>query len=98
MKTQNKKKLSGTSTHIVWTNFYTEAIKNEGCYRYKVQTVAFGKKQGMENTLALPILKMLYIYLLCPHSEHPNNPFHSKRSKQYHQRKRSNAKKLILIR
>jgi hypothetical protein len=26
--------------------------------------------QGIENTLALPMDKMLYIYLLCPHSEH----------------------------
>jgi hypothetical protein len=27
-------------------------------------------KQGITNTLALPIDKMLYIYLLCPHSKH----------------------------
>jgi hypothetical protein len=27
-------------------------------------------KQGITNTLALPIDMMLYIYLLCPHSEH----------------------------
>jgi hypothetical protein len=27
-------------------------------------------KQGVTNTLALPINKVLYIYLLCPHSEH----------------------------
>jgi hypothetical protein len=27
-------------------------------------------KQGIKNTLALPIDKMLHIYLLCPHSEH----------------------------
>jgi hypothetical protein len=27
-------------------------------------------QQGITNTLALPIGKMLYIYLLCPHSEH----------------------------
>jgi hypothetical protein len=27
-------------------------------------------KQGIANTLALPIDKMLYIYLLCPHSKH----------------------------
>jgi hypothetical protein len=26
-------------------------------------------KQGITNTLALPIDKMLYIYVLCPHSE-----------------------------
>jgi hypothetical protein len=38
-------------------------------------------KQGITNTLALPIDKMLYIYLLCPHSEHQNNPFQSKQSK-----------------
>jgi hypothetical protein len=28
------------------------------------------KKQGITNALALPIIKMLYIYLLCSHSEH----------------------------
>jgi hypothetical protein len=27
-------------------------------------------KQGITNTRALPIDKMLYIYQLCPHSEH----------------------------
>ncbi len=27
-------------------------------------------KQGITNMLALPIDKMLYIYLVCPHSEH----------------------------
>jgi hypothetical protein len=36
--------------------------------------------------LALPIDKMLYICLLCPHSEHQNNPFQSKQSKHFHQR------------
>jgi len=30
------------------------------------------KNQGITNTLALPIDKMLYIYLLCSHSEHQN--------------------------
>jgi hypothetical protein len=30
--------------------------------------------------LAVPIDNMLYIYLLCPHSEHQNNPFQSKQS------------------
>jgi hypothetical protein len=30
-------------------------------------------KQGVTNTLALPINKMLYIYLLCPHSEDQKN-------------------------
>ncbi len=44
------------------------------------------EKQGITNTLALPIGKMLYIYLLCPHSEHQKNPFQSKRSKHFHQR------------
>jgi hypothetical protein len=29
------------------------------------------ENKGITNTLALPIDKMLYIYLLCPHSEHP---------------------------
>ncbi len=42
-------------------------------------------EQGITNTLALPIDKM-YIYLLCPHSEHQNNPFQSKQSKHFHQR------------
>jgi hypothetical protein len=28
-------------------------------------------EQGITNTLALPMDKMLYIYMLCPHSEHP---------------------------
>jgi hypothetical protein len=45
-------------------------------------------KQGIKNTLALPIDKMLYIYLLCPHSEHQKNPFQSKQSKHFHQRNR----------
>jgi hypothetical protein len=44
------------------------------------------KKQGSTNTLALAIDKMLYIYLLCPHSEHQNNPFQSEQSKHFHQR------------
>jgi hypothetical protein len=44
-------------------------------------------KQGIKNKLALPIDKMLLcIYLLCPHSEHQNNPFQSKQSKHFHQR------------
>jgi hypothetical protein len=30
-------------------------------------------KQGIANTLALSIDKMLYINLLCPHSEDPKN-------------------------
>jgi hypothetical protein len=43
-------------------------------------------KQGITNTLALPIDKLLYIYLLCPHSEHQNNGFQSKQSKHFHPR------------
>ncbi len=35
-------------------------------------------KQGITNTLALPIDKMLDIYLLCPHSEYQKIPFQSK--------------------
>jgi hypothetical protein len=37
-----------------------------------------GKQQGITNTVALPIDKMMYINLLCPHSEHEKNPFQSK--------------------
>jgi len=44
------------------------------------------KKQDITNTLALPINKMLYIYLLCSHSENQKNPFQSKQSKHFHQR------------
>jgi hypothetical protein len=33
--------------------------------------------------LALPIAKMLYIYLLCPHSEHQKNSFQSKPSNTF---------------
>jgi len=40
-------------------------------------------KQGITTTLALPIDKMLYIYLPWPHSEHQNNSF---QSKHFHQR------------
>ncbi len=43
-------------------------------------------KQGITNTLAPPIDKMLYIYLFCPHSKHQNNMFQSKQSKHFHQR------------
>jgi hypothetical protein len=45
-------------------------------------------KQGMTNMVALPIDKMLYIYVLCPHSEHQKNLFQSKQSKHFHQRNR----------
>jgi hypothetical protein len=34
--------------------------------KYIIRTL----KQGITNTPAVPIDKMLYIYLLCPHSEH----------------------------
>jgi hypothetical protein len=44
-------------------------------------------QQGITNTLALPIEKMLYnLPLLCPHSEHQKNPFQSKHFKHFHQR------------
>jgi hypothetical protein len=43
--------------------------------------------QGITNTLALPIDKMLYIYRLRPHSPHQKNPFQSEQFKQhFHQR------------
>jgi len=45
------------------------------------------KKQGITNTLALPIDKMLYIYILCPHFEHQKNSYQSKQSTHSHQRK-----------
>ncbi len=46
-------------------------------------------KQGVTNTLALPINKMLYIYLLCPHSEQPKKHlFQFKQSKHIHPRNR----------
>jgi hypothetical protein len=32
------------------------------------------REQGITNTLGLPIDKMLYIYLLCPHSERREKP------------------------
>jgi hypothetical protein len=40
-------------------------------------------EQGIRKTPALPIDKMLYIHLLCPHSKHQTNPF---LSKHFHQR------------
>jgi hypothetical protein len=42
--------------------------------------------KAITNTWALLIDKMLYIYVLCPHSEHQNNPFQSKQFKHFHQR------------
>ncbi len=56
------------------------------CGLNRMTTVQFEKKQGITNTLALPIDKMLYIYLLCPHSDHQKSPFQSKESKHFHQR------------
>jgi hypothetical protein len=41
-------------------------------------------QQGIANSVAVPIDKMLYIYLVCPHSKHPKNPFQSKQSKHFH--------------
>ncbi len=36
--------------------------------------------------MALPIDKILYIYLLCSHAEHQKYPSQSKQSKHFHQR------------
>ncbi len=46
------------------------------------------EKQGITDTLTLPIDQMLYICLLCPHSEHQNNLFQFRQSKHFHQRNR----------
>jgi hypothetical protein len=50
------------------------AMKNfflfERCIKSQLELQSL-HKQGITNTLALPIDKMLYIYLLRPHSEHP---------------------------
>ncbi len=59
-----------------------EAAWFGGSHKYKQN------KQGMKNTLALSIDKMLGIYLLCPQSEHHNNPFQNKHSKHFHQQNR----------
>jgi hypothetical protein len=45
------------------------------------------EQQGIINMLALPIDKMLYIYLLCPYS-HQKNMSQSKESKHFHQKNR----------
>jgi hypothetical protein len=55
-------------------------------------------KQGITNTLALPIDKMLYIYVLCSHSAHQNNPFQSKQSKHFHQKTSSPNVKPVHLR
>jgi hypothetical protein len=47
-------------------------------FHMKTNSNSHGLKQGITNTLAtlaLLIDKMLYIYLLRPHSEHQKNPF-----------------------
>jgi hypothetical protein len=55
------------------------------------------------NPMALPKDKMLYIYLLCPHSKHQKNPFRSKQSKHFHKKTwficetRSNKVKLPVL-
>jgi hypothetical protein len=56
--------------------------------------------KGITNTLALPIDKMLYNYLLCPHYEHQKNSFQSKQSKHYTSTKETGSPtvKPILIR
>jgi hypothetical protein len=41
---------------------------------------------AITNVLALPVDIMLCIYLRCPHSKHPKNPFQSKQSKHFHRR------------
>jgi hypothetical protein len=51
------------------------------------QQLICNNKQGITNTLALPIDKMLYIYELCPHSEHQQILFQSKQSKHFHPKK-----------
>ncbi len=47
-------------------------------------------KQGITNTLTLPIDKMLYLYFLCPQSEHQNNPCQSKQSKHFNEKNQFN--------
>ncbi len=55
--------------------------------------------KGITNMLAFPIDKMLYIYLVCPHSEHQNNPFQSKQSiNTFTKETGSPDVKLVLIR
>jgi hypothetical protein len=63
---------------VTWTNWLLNARLND--------TVCTHCKQGITNTLALPIVKMLYIYRLCPHSKHQKDPFQSKESKHFHQK------------
>jgi hypothetical protein len=51
-------------------------------------------KQGIKNTLALPIDTMLYTDLLCPHSEHQKNLFKSKQLSTFTKETGSNKVKL----
>jgi hypothetical protein len=60
-------------------NTKPEEVGKQHCHQYDD---SFGKaanyfdeKQGITNTLAMPIDNMLYIYSLCPHSKHHKNPF-----------------------
>jgi hypothetical protein len=46
---------------------YSRNIARDVCLTYVVCSEG---KRGVTNTLAMPIDKILYIYLLCPHSEH----------------------------
>jgi hypothetical protein len=43
------------------------------------------KNKASQTHWPFPIDKLLYIYKLCPQSEHQNNPFQSKQSKHFHQ-------------
>jgi hypothetical protein len=63
------------------------ALVGAGSHKSAV-TLNAQEQQGITNMLVLPIDKMLYIYLLCPHSEHQKNPFQSKESKHFHQKNR----------
>jgi hypothetical protein len=54
---------------------------------WKPKSNSHGFKQGITNMLAMLALlinKMLYIYLLCPHSEDQKNLFQFKQFKQFH--------------
>jgi hypothetical protein len=55
-------------------------------------------KQAIINTLPLPIDTMSYIFLLCPHPEHQNNPFQSKQPKTLIKETSSPDVKPVLIR
>jgi hypothetical protein len=84
--------LSKYDTRLLWT--YVPSQRPCGGLVWKIYThptlvwtgLYVQLTQGIKNTLALPIDKMLYIYLLCPHSEHQKNSFQSKQSKHFHQR------------